>query len=241
MRSKLQMTLAAAALAAGLGIGAWALQAPAGPGPGAPGFPAVQQLIKQLNLTDEQKTEVQTFLEDARSQAQAVQQDTSLTRGQKIDKMDAIQKQTQDKIRSILTTEQQMKLEDLRKQAQERFDARREQMQDRLLEQGVKRLNLTDAQKTTIKSYLDEQKTQVDAVRNNTSLTREQKMSQAQAIRQQTAEKIRSTLTAEQQQQLDQMRQNARNRLGGRMRNGFRPGGPRRGAPVGPAGAGLSL
>jgi Spy/CpxP family protein refolding chaperone len=232
------VALVAAALMTGLGIGAWALQGPEGPGAGAPGFPVIQQLIRQLNLTEEQKTEVRNFLEDARSQAQVVQRDTSLTRGQKIDRIDEIQQQTQQKIHSILTTEQQMQLEDLRKQTQERFDARRDQMEDRLLQQGVMRLNLTDAQQTTIQSYLDEQKTQINALRDNTSLSREERVSQARAIRRQTAEKVRSTLTAEQQQQLEEMRQNA----GNRRRRGPGPGrGLHPGGPVGPGDASLSL
>ena len=230
MRSKLAIGLAAFLLTVAFGIGhfARAFQTPEGPQGRGPGFPNIQRMAQELNLTEDQRTRIRGFLDDARTQAQALRNDTTLTRGQRIDRIDEIRSRTQDNIRSILTVEQQMKADDLRKQAQERMAARQQQMADRAFNGLARRLNLTESQQTTVKSYMEDQRTQLQALRNNTALTREQRMEQARTIRQQTQDKIRTTLTAEQQQQLDQLRQQRQDRFQDRMNRGPRGRGPRR-------------
>jgi Spy/CpxP family protein refolding chaperone len=189
-------------------------------------------MAQELNLTEDQRTRIRGFLDDARTQIQALRNDSSLTRGQRIDRSDEIRSRTQDNIRSILTVEQQMKADDLRKQAQERMAARQQQIADRAFNGLVQRLNLTESQQTTVKSYMEDQRTQLQALRNNTTLTREQRMEQARAIRQQTQDKLRSTLTTDQQQQLDQLRQQRQDRFQNRQNrqnqmDRRRGGGPR--------------
>ena len=233
MRSKLTIGLAAILITAAFGIGhfANAFQGPQGPQGRGRDFPNIRRLAQELNLTEDQQTRIRAFLDDARTQAQALRNDTALTRGQRIDRMDEIRNRTQDNIRSIFTVEQQMKADELRKQAQERMAARQQQMADRAFNGLVQRLNLTESQQTTGKSYLEDQRTQLQALRDNTTLTREQRMEQARAIRQQTQDKIRSTLTTDQQQQLDQLRQERQDRF-----QNPRNRGPRRGGPRGPRG-----
>jgi Spy/CpxP family protein refolding chaperone len=189
-------------------------------------------MATELNLTEEQRARIRGFVDDARTQIQALRNDSALTRGQRIDRADEIRRQAQENIRSVLTTEQQMKAEELRKQAQERIAARRQQFADRAFDGLARRLNLTESQQTTIKSYIGDQRTQLQALRDNTALTREQRMEQARTIRQQTREKIRSALTADQQQQLDQMRQRTRNRFQTRQRRMFRQGARMRGLGI---------
>ena len=213
--------LLVAAIAVGtLGTMATPLQAQRnrpGGGPGFFGGNIAGRLAQKLNLTDDQKSRIQGFLEEQRTQRQALRNDAALSREQKQEKMREIQQQTRDNIRSVLSVEQQMKIEDLRKQAQDRRQERANRVLDRLAE----RLALTDSQKETIRSYRQAEAEQLQALRDNSSLTPEQKREQFQTIRQHTQEQVRSVLTPDQQQKLDDMRQQARESFQNRR---FRPG-----------------
>lgn len=240
MRSKRAIALAAIVLTAAFGIGhfAKAFPAPEGPRGRGPGFPDIRHMAEELNLTEEQKTALRGFLEDSRTQMQALRNDTTLTREQRQERMREIAQRTQDNFRSILSVEQHMKADELRQRAEERVTARRQQTSDRAFDGLVKRLDLSEAQQTTIQSYREEERAQLQALRDDTTLTREQRLEQARTIRQQTQEKIRSTLTADQQTRLDQLRQQGRDRIqdrrdrrrGGPGSRGPRGAGPRRGA-----------
>ena len=225
-----RIALAALAIAAVVGLGQWghAFQAPQGPGRG--GLPRLQQLTRELNITEAQRTQIRGFLDNAQTQLRALRDNTSLTPGQRLDRSIEIREQVRNQIQSILTTEQKLRAEELRKQAQERMAQRQERMQQQMLGQLVKRLDLTDAQHATIKSYMEDQRTQLRTLRDNTSLTREQRREQVRAIHEQTQSKINSALTADQQTRLNELRQQAQNRARGRMMQ------RRRSGPVGPLG-----
>ena len=63
-------------------------------------------------------------------------------------------------------------------------------------------LNLTDEQKAKLRPILAEENQQLDTLRNDTSMTQEQKISKANEIRQTASPKIRAILTQEQLQKL---------------------------------------
>ena len=217
------MTWSVASQAQGTGPGG----GPRGANPGR----FVDRMAQELNLTESQKSTIQSYLEDQRSQLQVLRNDTTLTRDQKAQRMREITQQTRDKIQSILTVEQKQKAEDLRNQARERVQQRANEQFDRM----ARLLDLTPEQKTQMKSYLDSQRTQLQALRDNTSLTPEQRREQARTIGEQTRNTIRSLLNPTQQQKLQDLRESR----GGRFRGPARQGGPRGfGGPGGPRGQG---
>lgn len=207
-----------------------AAQVPGG-GPRGGGFG--QRMAQELGLTEAQKSQIQSYLQDARSQLQVLR-DTALTQEQRRAQARQIRETAQAKVRAVLTPDQQAKADQLRQQAQQRMEARREEMTGRMLGRLTTELGLSDSQNATIKSYLDQQKAQAGVIRDNSALNREQKQQQLQALRQQTQSSIRGVLTTDQQAKADQLRQQAQQRRQNRMgRQGF---GPRRRGPVGPRG-----
>ncbi|GEM_PF-664588 len=66
-------------------------------------------------------------------------------------------------------------------------------------------LGLTDAQKEQVKSILQAQKPKLDALRENESLNRRQKMKQGRELRESVQKQIRALLTPEQQAKFDAM------------------------------------
>lgn len=67
------------------------------------------RMAEQLQLTEEQKVKVKPIMDGQREQLMALRQDQSLTQEQRREKMQAIRKETNDKIVALLTPEQKTK------------------------------------------------------------------------------------------------------------------------------------
>jgi Spy/CpxP family protein refolding chaperone len=71
-------------------------------------------------------------------------------------------------------------------------------------------LQLTDAQKAKLQPIIQEEMSQIQAVRNDNSLTMDQKVAKVREIKQTEFPKIQAVLTPEQQKKLADMQQRAR-------------------------------
>jgi periplasmic protein CpxP/Spy len=91
----------------------------------------------------------------------------------------------------------------------------------------TKKLNLSADQQTKLKPILEDQRKQMEAVHNDSSLSREDRFSKMQALRQSSDADIKGVLNEEQQKNFDKMRAEQHDR----MKNWHKDGG---GAP--PAG-----
>jgi protein CpxP len=87
-------------------------------GPGMGGH-QLEFLTKKLNLTPDQVTQVKTIDEDTWKQFKALREDTSVAGSDKRAKMMDIHKAAQDKIRALLTPDQQTKFDALQTQMRE--------------------------------------------------------------------------------------------------------------------------
>ena len=74
----------------------------------------VQEVARQLNLTEEQKTKLKPILQADMQQLKAVRDDTSLSRREKLRKMRSVQQEFAPQIKAILTPEQAAKWQELR-------------------------------------------------------------------------------------------------------------------------------
>ncbi len=84
---------------------------------GKRGFPTIEQqmerLSTQLNLTDEQKPKVKTVLEDQQKKMQELRSDSSLDQEARREKFQALRKETEKKMKGILTEEQFQKYKEM--------------------------------------------------------------------------------------------------------------------------------
>jgi Spy/CpxP family protein refolding chaperone len=105
---KMTKTLALAALVAGSLLAGTALQAQDAPKekPAMHGRPNADQIAKELNLTDDQKTKVKAVLDDQQTKMKALREDKSLSKEDRQTKSKEIREATQTKIKAILTPEQ---------------------------------------------------------------------------------------------------------------------------------------
>lgn len=158
-----------------------------------------------LGLTDEQRASLETIRRSESEQIRTIRSDASLSNEEKRSRIREIQQSSRQQSMAVLTPEQQQILS-----SRSRGDGRR----------GAD-LGLSDEQKQGMKTIRQTEREQIEAVRNNSSLTDEERRSRIQSIRQISRQQTRSILTPEQQQSI------------GSRRGGFggRPGGGRRGRP----------
>jgi Spy/CpxP family protein refolding chaperone len=77
----------------------------------------LQAISQQLNLTPEQKAKVLPILAEEAPKVQAIKNDNSLSRTQKMQQIRAIHHQTDPQMKAILSPEQYQKLQGIRQQA----------------------------------------------------------------------------------------------------------------------------
>lgn len=80
---------------------------------------ALQHLNSELNLTDDQKDKIKPILQGEVQQMKSVRDDSSLSTDQKHAKMQGIHESAKSQISSILTPEQQQKLEAMSSEAKQ--------------------------------------------------------------------------------------------------------------------------
>ncbi len=102
------------------------------------------------------------------------------------------------------------------------------EMEARQLQMMTERLKLTPDQVTQVKAIEDSQRTQMMALRQDSSLQPEDKRTRMMAMRQDSEGKVRGVLTDEQKPKYDQMLARQRERMDHR---GEGPGGPPPAAP----------
>ena len=77
----------------------------------------VEAIAQQLNLTPEQKAKVLPILREEAPKVQAIKNDNSLSRMQKMQRVKAIHQQTDPQMKAILSPEQYQKLQAIRRKA----------------------------------------------------------------------------------------------------------------------------
>jgi Spy/CpxP family protein refolding chaperone len=83
----------------------------------------------------------------------------------------------------------------------------------------AKRLNLTDDQKQKVQGIFADTQQQMQSIRDDSSLSREDRMAKMKSLREQTDEKINGVLNDDQKQKYAQMKQQAQERMQERMKD----------------------
>ncbi len=171
--------------------------------------------LKTLNLTDDQKAQGKQIFQASREKMKALWTDKTLTREQKAAQMKEIRRTGLMEFRGILNPDQQAKFDKAIKKAGQRIGERRGEIRSKLA-MVAKALNLTDDQKAQIKQIVAGHKDELKALKEDTKLTREQKMAQFKQIRESIRTEIRGILTPDQQQKFDQIVSKIGERMRGR-------------------------
>ncbi|HWF45536.1 MAG TPA: hypothetical protein VG168_00905 [Bryobacteraceae bacterium] len=88
-----------------------------------------KHLAKQLNLTPDQVNQIEPILADRIQQMEAIHNDSSLSKQDRVAKMRALRQDSVAKIKSLLTSDQQQKYDQILQQQHDRMMQRRQERQ----------------------------------------------------------------------------------------------------------------
>jgi Spy/CpxP family protein refolding chaperone len=102
------------------------MQGPPGGGHRGMGEHRVERMKHELNLTDDQTTQVKAIFEDSRSKMEALRGNASLPQEDRHTQMMAIHQTEEDKIHAVLTPDQKTKYDAMQAKMRDRMRDRRE-------------------------------------------------------------------------------------------------------------------
>jgi Spy/CpxP family protein refolding chaperone len=157
--------------------------------------------MAQLNLTDQQKAEMKTINEDFKKQLTELQKNEDITVREWKSRMKNLREDHKTKVDKVLTAEQKASIEKARQD-------RKGKMHKRGGRQGMdnlkKELNLTAEQESALKQQRTEMMQKMKAIKEDKSLTDEQKKTEMKKFREQQHQSLKSILTEEQINKLEQ-------------------------------------
>jgi Spy/CpxP family protein refolding chaperone len=162
--------------------------------------------MQQLNLTDEQKTEMKTINDDFKKQMSELQKNEDITVREWKSKMKNIREDHQKKVQQVLTDEQKAKMEKLRQDRKGKMHKKGQHNIDSL----KKDLNLSAEQAAALKQQRTDMMQKLKAIKEDKSLTDEQKKAEMKKFREQQHQSLKSILSEEQINKLQQHKSHGR-------------------------------
>jgi len=159
------------------------------------------EMMQQLNLSDDQKSQMKTLNETMQQQKNAIQNDANLTADQKKEKMKELHQSRMEKVNAVLTPEQQAKMKSFRQKGKQNHEMHKG------ANQKMHQLDLTADQKTQMKSLHQSMQQQRNAVKNDAGLSADQKKEKMKDLRKTQMEKMNTILTPEQQAKMKEWRE----------------------------------
>jgi Spy/CpxP family protein refolding chaperone len=164
--------------------------------------------LVNLDLTNAQKAEIKTINASFRKQMQDLNKQGNLTVDQQKQKREALVSEHKAKVAAILTPQQRQQAEILSKDFRGNRDgAGRDRFGDM-----AKDLNLTPDQSAKMASINSTFKTKLQEIRQNTSLSQDEKREQMKSLMKQHRSDMEALLTNDQKEQLKSRQKNRPNR-----------------------------
>lgn len=163
--------------------------------------------MEQLNLTDQQKTEMKAINEDFKQQMTDLKKsEDKITVTEWKGKMATIRKDHHEKVQKVLTDEQKASMKKMRKEHGRKF---RQDKHNRI-ETMKKELNLSDEQTLAVEKNLAESLKKMKAVHEDKSLSEDQKKEQFKTLHNQEQEGLKKILSPDQWNKLQEMKKHHR-------------------------------
>lgn len=168
-----------------------------------PGAKAGMEMMKDIDLTAEQKVAMQQLQEEMRKQMQALNSNESITVKEQRDRREALLKKHKEAIDKLLTPDQKKQLADKRAKAR----AKAGEMQAQHLAKMADKMQLSTEQLAKVKASHTTVKTKMDAVLKNDKLSREERKASIDKIRAEHQQSMAGILNADQLKQWKELRQ----------------------------------
>lgn len=184
-----------------------------------------------LNLTADQRAQLKSIHQSTREQLLALRNDQTLAPEQRQAKARSIQQGAHQQMLGILTPQQQEIMKNNRREGHGRGPGRGFGRGEGSGDGDRAALGLTADQRSQLKSIHESTRDQVTTIRNDATLTQEQKMEKIRSIHQGVRQQVSGILTPEQREKMKEGRRGGRHGGPGRFggpggRHGGFPGGP---------------
>lgn len=169
-----------------------------------PRKPHNRQMMKELNFSEAQKSTLRANRESLRQKLQQLEKEENITVKEYRSRKAALIKENRAAMQSVLTPEQQQNMAEMKmkreQQNKERDNLRVEKMKSTL--------SLTSEQAAQIKSQQEAVRMKQQAIRENETLSMEQKKQQMKALHESARQERMKVLTAEQQEKMKARKKN---------------------------------
>jgi Spy/CpxP family protein refolding chaperone len=159
-------------------------------------------MAKELNLSDAQKAQAKTINADYRKKMQDLNKQDNITVKEMRNRKAAIQKDRKTKMDGLLTADQKNKIAQAKADRKVKSEERSVKRMDKM----KSNLNLSDEQVSKLKAQRSATQAKVEKIKNNESLSREQKKEQMMALKAEAKEQHDKVLTPEQLKKKEEMR-----------------------------------
>ena len=159
------------------------------------------KMMKDLNLTEEQKQQLKKNHESLKSRLEALKKEDNITVKEYRTRMEALKKEQKEVLQSVLTADQKALLEKKKTDAKGRF----EEMDKRRAEHFKTRLGLTDEQAVQMKKNREDLQAKIRSIREDKSLSEENKKEAIRKELKAQKQKTNSLLTEEQKKKIREM------------------------------------
>lgn len=150
-----------------------------------------QDLMKAINLTEDQKAQMKTLKEDFKTKMKALQSNENITVKAQRDQRFELTQQNHTAMQQILTAEQKQQMEDMKKQRMEKMESQR-------LTGLTEKLKLTEIQQEKIKAMHQKNMEAMQNIHKNESLDRTAKQEAAKKLKTSIDKDMEKILTKEQ-------------------------------------------
>jgi Spy/CpxP family protein refolding chaperone len=161
-----------------------------------------QHSFAKLQLSDQQKQQMKAMNTDYHTKMADLKKQDDITVKEFRTRMHALRSEHQQQFQSLLTTQQK---DQLAKMKTERSQSAKANGDNRAAKMKA-RLGLTDTQASQLKTAREDMRTKMKSIHGDSTLTREQKHEQVKALALQQKEQLKTILSDEQIQQLQQMK-----------------------------------
>lgn len=168
----------------------------------------LERMAAELDLTDAQVAQIKQIHQNSRAQARQLIEDAGGDHEAARPELRELREQTKQEVAQVLTDEQRQEFKQLRAERKQRVGKKR-------LARLAAELELTDAQVAQIEQIHKESHAQAKQIIDLAG-DREAARPELKALRQETKEKVAQVLTEEQRQELEQLRDERKQRRHGR-------------------------
>lgn len=159
-------------------------------------------MAKELNFTDAQKEEAKANREEFRKKMQELNKIENITVKEQRDRKAVLLKEQKAKMESLLTPEQKIKMAQLKAERKAKGSERMAKHLDKMKTE----LGLTESQVAQMKAQRESMQSRLKAIKENETLSREQKREQLMSLRSEAKEQHKKIFTAEQLKKMEEMK-----------------------------------